>query len=581
MTINLVIGNPQWLGPALGVGLALLALLLYREWENREIGALPSRLAAALLAVASLVMLALEPAVEKEREGGSGILLTEGYQEDQLDSLREALPGIRTYRYEKGQPLAIPNSLRSLYVFGYGPEAYDRWQFDSLSVAFRGAEPPDGITDLAHPAEVRLDEELRVRVQYRNPGAGHHLLLRDPGGNTADSVLLAPDPLSAYELRSLPRAAGDFRYSLAARDSTGEVLQEGPLPVRVRPRTTIRVLILNDFPTFETRYLKNFLADSGHELLVRSQLTRNRYKFEFINRDPDPIYSLTAYNLEGFDLVIADRPAYAGLGPTSRNALENRISEGGLGLFIQPDDGYFRLPRRLALFDFDSHPDPGSLPGPASGPDIEKYPYTLAGPFTAREIAWSPGVSLGAVRPFGLGRVGTTWLRETYPLVLSGQEDQYRLLWTTLLNEVVQTRQESGSWEALTAMPRVDEPFHFMLRTLEEEPQVENSRDARLPLRQHVLVPAKWEGTDYPLATGWNHLRRPADSLPGFRYYVFEDGDWQSVAANRRLDANRLAFQGAGEVSTKVREFVPVSRLWFFALFLLGIGWIWLAPRIL
>ncbi|MDC6355690.1 MULTISPECIES: hypothetical protein [unclassified Robiginitalea] len=581
MTINLVIGNPEWLWPALGVGVALLVLLLYREWGNREIGALPSRIAAALLAVASLVMLALEPAVEREREGGSGILLTDGFQEWQVDSLKEAYPGIRTYRYIKGKSLPVPGSLRKLFVLGYGPEPYDRWQFDSLGIVFPGVEPPVGFTELAYPGQVQLDQELHVRVHYRNSGGGHHLLLRDPGGNSADSIRLGGASEGTYELRTVPKAVGDFRYSLAARDSAGQVLQEGPLPVRVRPRNTMRVLVLNDFPTFETRYLKNFLADSGHELLVRSQITRNRYKFEFINRDPDPIYALTDDILSGFDLVIADRAAYTGLSAASRGALETRISEGGLGLFIQPDDAYFRLPRRLALFDFDRNPDPGSLPGSASGPEIKKYPYTLTGPFTARGIEWSPGVSVGVVRPYGLGRVATTWLRETYPLVLSGQEDRYRLLWASLLNEVVQGRQQTAAWDAQTTIPRVDEPFRFRLRTAGEVPQVVNSGGARVPLRQNVLIPTKWEGTDYPVKTGWNPLRLPADSLPGFRYYVFEEGDWHTVAASRRLVANRIAFQGEEQVSTTVTEYVPVSPLWFYAVFLLGMGWLWLAPRVL
>lgn len=181
----------------------------------------------------------------------------------------------------------------------------------------------------------------------------------------------------------------------------------------------------------------------------------------------------------------------------------------------------------------------------------------------------------------GLGRVATTWLRETYPLVLSGQEERYRSLWTSILNEVVQPGEQAGSWEALTAMPRVDEPFRFSLRTAGDAPQVVNSRDARVPMRQNALIPTKWQGTDYPVKTGWNHLRLPADSLPGYRYYVYEAGDWHSVAVSRRLDASRIAFHGKEQESAPVKERVPVSNLWFFAAFVLGMGWLWLAPRIL
>ncbi|MBC2839522.1 hypothetical protein [Robiginitalea sp. SC105] len=573
------IGNPGMILPALIGGAALLALLLIKEWADRDLGALWSRILAAGISVASLVLIALEPVMETEREGRLGILLTEGFRQGQADSLKKAHPGIRTFDYKAGQPLQVPGEVKTLYILGYGPQGYDHWQFAGHRCHFLGASPPAGIMGIQYRKTLGLGGDLSVRGLYSNAPDSTRLLLLDPGGNPADSVLLAGEGVSEFQLRGVPKAAGDYVFTLEARDPRGEVLSAEPLPVRIRTGNPLRLLILNTYPTFETKYLKNFLAGRGNALLVRSQLTRGRYKFEYFNREATPVYRFSDKILSDFDAVIADWPSLQNLDPASLRAIEKRVAESGLGLFIQPDEDYFRQNPGRAYFEFSA--GPGESANPGEDGELERYPYFLSGPFTAREVQNPGSGPIGVVRPLGAGRVATTWLRETYPLVLDGKEAAYAQIWTTLLDAVVTAKGEALEWEALTGIPRVDEPFEFRVRTGITDPEVRNSREARIPLIREVLLPGNWQGRDYPRETGWNRLRAGPDSLPTHTYFVYDEKAWESVEAHQLLQANRRAFSDAEDVSPLVKQKEPVPPIWFFAAFLLGMGWLWLAPRIL
>ncbi|WP_431137742.1 hypothetical protein, partial [Psychroserpens mesophilus] len=90
----------------------------------------------------------------------------------------------------------------------------------------------------------------------------------------------------------------------------------------------------------------NFLAENGHSVVVRSQLTKGRYKFEYFNTEAVPVYQLTENGLQPFDLVIIDADSYLELPTSSKAALDFNIQEEGLGLFVQPSPAIFNQSRK-------------------------------------------------------------------------------------------------------------------------------------------------------------------------------------------------------------------------------------------
>lgn len=572
--------NDTLLWPAMSAALLLLALFAYKEWRGGKDKGFYLRLLLAVCAIGALLALVLKPSIRQGLEQGKALVLTPGYDNRVADSLKKTHPGIRTLEYQPGHLLETDPPFTSAIVLGHGFASYDLWQAEGRQVTFLPAETPAGISRLNHMPDGVLGRRLAIKGMYNNPVAGHRLLLRDPGGNPRDSAVMPGGSQWPFRLESVPKAAGNLTYLLEEQDSSGRVVRTDPVPLRVRRPSPMSVLILNTFPTFETRQLKNLLAEKGNEVVVRSQLTRGAYKFEYLNRKAQPVYQLSRENLKEFDLLIADAASYRGLGASSRAALRKSIEETGLGLFIQADARYLGLPEDRAYFGF--RPDGRTTwdAGYDQGLVLDKYPYAFSMDFPVQPIVLPNGKQVGAYRPLGEGKVVTTLLKDTYQWILQGKAEAYRELWTALLNQAAAATEAPLAWEARTPLPRRDEPFEFRIRGALPEQDVENERGLRLPLIQDLWNPTLWKGRDYPARTGWSHLQFASDSLPDFPYYVYGEGDWEVLDTERTLQANRRFFDGIPEPDVISQSLVPVSPIWFYALFLASMGWLWLEPRL-
>jgi len=572
--------NDSLLWPALSAALLLLALFTYKEWRDVQGNGLFLRLLLAVCAIGALLALVLKPTIRQELEQFKALVLTPGYNSRVADSLQKAHPGIRTLEYQPGQLLQPNPSFTSAIVLGHGLAPYDLWQLEGRQVTFLPAESPAGISRLNPTPEGVLGRKVSIKGVYNNPVEGHRILLRDPGGNPRDSAVMPGGSQWPFRLESVPKAPGNLTYLLEEQDSSGQVVRTDPVPLRIRRPSPMRILILNTFPTFETRYLKNLLAEKGNEVVVRSQLTRGAYKFEYLNRKAQPVYQLSGENLQEFDLLISDAPSYQGLGASSRAALRKSIEETGLGLLIQADARYLGLPEDQAYFGF--RPDGRTTwdAGYDKGLVLEKYPYAFSMDFPIQPIVLPNGKQVGAYRPMGEGKVVTTLLKDTYQWVLQGKAEAYRELWTVLLSQAAAENKAPIAWEARTGLPRQDEPFEFRIRGTLPDQEVKNERGLRLPLKQDLWNPTLWKGRDYPERSGWNHLRFASDSLPDFPYYVYGEGDWEVLGIESTLHDNRRFFHGIPEPDVISEGLVPVSPIWFYALFLASMGWLWLGPRL-
>ena len=160
----------------------------------------------------------------------------------------------------------------------------------------------------------------------------------------------------------------------------------------------------------------------------------------------------------------------------------------------------------------------------------------------------------------------------------------YAYLWTQILNGIAKGRESLVDWNAMTQVPRVDEPFEFVLRTSLNDVEVITDDGVRIPLLQNSVVPTQWNGIHYPRKTGWNQLRAFNDSLAPFSYYVFGDGQLVPISKSKTLETNLREFGSENtftpSVSRSNKALVPISPLWFYFLLLLCLGWLWLEPKL-
>ncbi|MGB5553563.1 MAG: hypothetical protein WBM83_02815 [Flavobacteriaceae bacterium] len=535
----------------------------------------------SFLALFALAMIALRPALPQPMDKGVGVLLTNNFSQTRLDSLQKAHKGIALIPYAQNRSLGpVLDSISSLYILGQGVAAYDLWQFNDVKASYLGGPQESGISRLAYRPSHTLGDRLQLDGRYSNPQSDRWLFLQGPGEEGLDSVALKRGSTQTFRLEAPLKVSGNYGYALTEKDSLGNQLHTEPIPVQVGERKFLSILMLNSSPSFETKYLKNFLAENGHQVLVKSQLTRGKYKFEYFNRDRTPVYGMTIKDLAAFDVLLIDASSYRNLSANARRSLQESITEHGLGVFIQPDAAFFRAAKKDDFFDFYSTKvteigldDQGKM-------SLGSFPYRFKNDFLVEEIELMAPPHLAAYRKLGMGRLGSFTLENTYQLVLDGHTDRYRELWTTLLEALSNRTMPMASWSASDDLAFQDQAFHFTLRTRIEQPLVVNDEGDPIPLLQDVDQPFLWHGKTYPQKTKWQYLKMVQDTTARFDFYVMESTDRQAMVAFNTHEENKRQFQEAqgGEETTMVLQ--PIALVWFFLIFLFGMGWLWLEPKL-
>ncbi|WP_421824421.1 hypothetical protein [Flagellimonas oceanensis] len=567
--------------PVLLIGLLLWGVYIWKEWPQRTELRFWIKLIIAFLAITSLAMIVLKPGVWEKSSNGKGIILTEGYRPAQLDSLRAIYKRIPQEEYVTGRNLTLLDEADSLFLLGHGLASFDLWQVAEKSVAYLGGKDVEGWTQLSKNDELVLGEPFELKAKYINPQAGHWAFLTDNGGNPLDSVPFEEQAEQNIILRANPKTSGQLVYHILEK-SEGEILSDEPLPIHVVEGNSLKILMVNTFPTFETKYLKNFLAERGHEVLARTQLTKGKYKFEYFNGASNPIYGLSTDNLQDYDLLIIDTDSYLGLGSASKLAMEEAIGSNGMGVFIQPSESFFTQGKGRTPFNFNRDFSTEITLGKSKQP-LQKYPYTFQEDLRTQEVLVD-SVALAAYIPIQYGKTGTTLLQNTYQLVLDGDEALYARIWTQVLNSIAKEKDKEVEWEGITAIPRPNQPFEFELRTMLGDMDIISADGANIPLIQNSVMPTKWTGKQYPRKTGWNQLRTSQDSIAPFSYFVFDDDQLESISESKTLETNQREFGSENTFTPSVSEtkngWEPISPLWFYFLLLFGLGWLWLEPKL-
>ncbi|MEP2057292.1 MAG: hypothetical protein ABJJ05_05770 [Maribacter litoralis] len=566
--------------PVILGSLLVFVAFLVKEWNTRSSGRFALNSVVALVTVLALMCIILEPTKEVEIQHQQGLLLTSGFVKEQQDSLVRVYKGLEILEYNPKKSIrGSLDSLTSVLVIGNGLEEFDFYKLDSIPTTYLPNEVPSGITRLKFTQQLNLGEDLIVKGEYDQPKKSSFLVLQDSRGNGLDSLQFSDASILDFSLTTVPKVSGNFVYQLAEKDSLGNRIETNPIPITIQEKEPVRILILNTFPTFETKYLKNFLADESYEVTVRNQLTKGKYKFEYFNTKASPIYQFTLESLKQYDAVIVDTETNFNFGKSVKNNFENSIRENGLGLFVQPSELFFNLGASTSYFDFKRD---GITEVQLSGNSIslEKYPYNFNEGITITPINIYNSKNLAFYKQLGLGRVATTTLLNSYQLLLKGDNEVYKSIWTQILDKIVKSKDGVVDWESNTAFPKEGDPFKFELRTNLEEISVFNHEGNRVPLLQNSTVPFKYSATTYPKKKGWNTLAMEGDSTTSFSYYVYDANDWGSLRASKKIAANKKQFGNDPKENRTVMVDRPISPILFYILFLLGLGWLWLSPKL-
>ena len=588
------------------LGFGLMALAWRRPRQRQRAG----RMLAVATAAGALWLTAFPPLRQLPAARAEAILLTEGYAPDTLRQLRHQLgAGTPVWTYgsvekaAKMRPLASllmlaeqRPALRRLHVLGHGLPVADLPMLGPMAVRQHADAPVAGFATALWPARLALGEVLPVEGTVSLPKSADPawVVLRATGAGR-DSVPLPAGGSGAFHLRYQPKMAGLATYELQLRRPGQPPLTE-PVPVEITPPALPTVLLLAATPSFEFTFLKNYLAEAHYPVALRTSVSRGLVQTDFVNQPRLNLAQLTPALLARYAVVVADAATLAALVPAEAQALQAAVRNGRLGLVTLAEAG--PLPRNApGRTDFEVLPRPAALanqlalawpeaPGEARAP----LPAQLRPRPNLRPLILGPRQAIAAAsRRVGLGAVVVSVVPETFRWGLQGHAAVYASFWNRLLRAAVPPAPAAAIWQPGTRWPHPSQPLTLRLAAgvfPAAPPTVAalaGGPAVRLALRQDTRLPEWSTARFWPGAAGWHQVRGPGSAQ--FHFYVYPPAAWvgpESQARQLALTARTAdAAQGAASASTApdaVAE--PWPAAWFFGLFLLAAGYLWLEEKL-
>jgi hypothetical protein len=570
---------------ALSLGLLLiLTLMIARlEWK-RPLSFRLLRLSAALLLIAGLAGLILQPRYKTEKSD-TVVLLTKDYSPFQVDSLLKLYPGLillhapEAKNYKNSLELASWHELSDYpginFIAGQGLPRAAQELVSRGTFQFLPASVPSGIIQLSVSEPVFPNRRNFIDGVIYTTDSTTRLYLEGPGG-PEDSVVIRKKGEKNFKLAFTPKEPGNFIYTL--RSNKG---REEKLPVQVRDHPGLDVLFIQNYPTFESRYLKNFLGKE-HRLLFRYQLSRNTFRYEYINRKEQPLSRLNAEALSLFDLLVIDSDALLSLSKAESQALQKGIRDG-LGmivLFNEDPAGMKKLRDFLPLTYTKISSDTAQFKITASqSVTLPAWPVAPVSADPIIPVLKNRTRILSGYYAVGFGKTGFHLLQETYQLTLQGDSVAYNTIWSGLLEQTSRRTKNKFDLQLTTPWPWFpNEPIQTGIISSGPEPELDQNGN-RIPLIENPLIDNVWQGKIWEDQPGWHTLMIRNDSSR-LHYYISEENSWSSLASFNAM--RQTSFNASSSpVKTASKEFYASVPLWiFYILFLIGAGALWLAPKL-
>ena len=96
------------------------------------------------------------------------------------------------------------------------------------------------------------------------------------------------------------------------------MLDQQTLPITVKKIKQQKILILSAYPRFELRQFKNWLANNKHHVFWRSKISKDNYRFEYLNSSNRSLKRISNKLLSDIDLLILDTKSFQSMSSRQR-----------------------------------------------------------------------------------------------------------------------------------------------------------------------------------------------------------------------------------------------------------------------
>lgn len=560
--------------------LFVLGTLLFLEWK-RKLRFRVLRMIATVVAITTILLLTLRPALTIELSSKASLLLTPGYNNSSVDSLQTSISNLNTFASPgatsyAGSTQVSWNELASIpnlkFIAGSGLPSWALKTLGNKNFKYLAGSPVEGITRLEYPQSFIVNRLNKLTGSLRTNKSATSIALYGPGGRE-DSLRLEGPGNHEFALAFHPKAPGPIDYFVSTWLDGVETRQH--LPLNILPERPLSILILSNFPVYEHRYLKTFLADRGHQVAVRNTISKDRFRTEFANRREVNLNTISQKLLSELDLLFIDDLAFSSLSKKEQNTVMQSVNYG-LGIIYMPASGKVRN----ELFAL----EPG-VGADTTRVSIEKegefgMPWINAKVITpATTILHSKNQQVVQTYRFhGAGKVGLQLLRETYRLGLSEKPDAYAGIWVKLIETVARPVRQDFKFSIVTPFPWYEnQPLDVQIVSSGQIPHL-SVDNIDVPLIEDPVIDDVWQGRVWLEQIQWHQFKIDSLTIP---VHLSPDNEWQTLATENYKNATALVQESIDRTSTTLNEYDrTLPSLVLIIMFIVASGFIWLSPKL-
>ncbi len=592
--------------------LLLLLFLLWKEITRENKLRLAWRLAASMFAVASLTGMAWPIAGNTDKNAApaskEAVLITGGFSQGSVEKFLETGgENIPVYTTD----LSVPDRLENLratfvadasffsgqdapgiiHIFGNGLHESELQLLNPVPVTFHFPVPGPAISSVNWARKIKAGEKFSIQGTFDNPSAAEVKLFLRGLNVVSDSITARANSIQDFELHAIPKHTGRAVYALLAV-SGRDTLENEPVPFEVEAPGTLKILMLASSPGFENKFLKNWLSEHGYSLTIRTSISKNKYDRQFLNTPKAPVDRLTPSYIDQFDIIIGNTGELTSISKPELEMIRSQVGRKGTGLIIMTDSAENRhtfYSRPFPLIEA-KHGTQQSFVLRREDSVGKSFALTVENPVCIRyeegtQVLLRDGQSniFASSCLYGSGKIIITMLNNTYSLVLSGNRGDYESLWSLLLQKAARQTDAGTDWYTSPAFSYPGEPTQLHLETTVDSLPQGQAGESAVYLKQNPLLPFEWQGTCWPVQTGWQPIVSPQG--PIYWWYVYQPGDWDKLLARQKInDTKKYMSALAGRVNlvagANKEDMLHKLKLYFFLVFIFCCGFLWIEQKI-
>lgn len=577
--------------------LLLLCLLVYQEIKRPNKHWLGARLFASLLAVAMLALLVIPITINQQSKQQPTQLniISAGYHADSLahiphqkyfleEALAPTLKRKANFIPDLAYHLAAHPEINNIAVYGYGLTNEQLKQIKNIPLDFHPAEKPSGVIACQWKEELKEGETLVVQGQYQNTSKTVSLKLIG-FGKTLDSTDIVGNTTAKFSLKNQVKQKGQAVLQLVALQGK-DTLSRELIPIQTLAKTSLKIVVLGSSPGFEYNFLKKWLYENQYALALRNRISKDKYSIEFLNRSSIDLNRLSTSLLQKEDVLLLDQQEFENISVSEKQAIKQAVAQG-LGLIILAQEPNNTEPWLKSLNLTASKKQEKINQFLLTSPQTklaalpEQVPFSMGNNPDQQVLIMNGSSAIAVQKLYGQGKIVATTLSNSYQWRLTGNQQDYALYWSSLLEAATRSAVPSYSLQTESNIPRAMSKLNFSLSTPSITIPVITNQQQSLSSQQNMLFSNRWQFQYWPLQSGWHQVAIDGQKQ---HFFVFGKENWQALGAYQRIKQN-IAYASSHPFSkdlpqTTIILKTTISKWWFLVAFVLAVGFLWFESRL-